>query len=135
MPFDVEFAYMYGINALTKTRFKFKDLSYRKNLVEWMCILNSSYPPDNLNFTLPSRANANLVDRKRKRFPFPQLETRKDDLIVIKKTYNLLNPKSFAKNNSVISANSCITKIISLKNLKISRNLIPSPKQTFACTA
>ncbi len=60
MPFDVEFAFMYGINALTKTRFKVKDLSYRKNLVEWWCILNSLYPPDSeSNATPPPHANLN----------------------------------------------------------------------------
>ncbi len=59
MPFDVAFALMYGINAKTKTRFKVKDLSYRKNLVEWMCILNSLYPPDNLTITPPPHSNPN----------------------------------------------------------------------------
>jgi hypothetical protein len=134
MPMDVELALVYGINALTKTCFKIKDLSYRKNLVEWMCILNSLYPPDNLNFTRPLRVNANLADRKRKPFLFPQSETGKDNYIFIKKPYSLLIPKLFAKNNSVIPANSLNTKIISLKNLKIPQNVIPFPEETFACT-
>jgi hypothetical protein len=132
MPVDVELALLYGIYA--KTKICFKDLSYRKNLVEWMCILNSLYPPDNLNFTRPLRVNANLADRKRKPFLFPQSETGKDNYIFIKKPYSLLIPKLFAKNNSVIPANSLNTKIISLKNLKIPQNVIPFPEETFACT-
>ncbi len=148
MPFDVEFALMYGINAKTKTRFKFKDLSYRKNLVEWMCILDSLYPPDNkLNstppshanpnpnlITPPSRVNANLVDRKRKPFPFPQFKTGDNNFIRIKKIYNVITAKPCAKNNNVVSSFLINTKIINLNNLKIPQNPIPFPKQTFACT-
>jgi hypothetical protein len=145
MPMDVELALMNGIYAKTKTRFKFKDLSYRKSLVEWMCILNSLYPPDNLTVTRPPYTN--LVTPKSpkgdfslelftigNRKPFPQLETRKDGLIVIKKPCNLLIPKPFAKNNSVSSATSRHTKILKINNLKILKSTIPFPEQTFACT-
>ncbi len=134
MPFHVEFALMYGINAKTKTRFKIKDLSYRKNLVEWMCILNSLYPPDNLNFTRPSRINANSVDRKRKTFPFPKIKTGNNNFIPIKKICNVFTAKLCAKNNGVVSSFLFSTKIAGINNLKIPQNPIPFPKQTFACT-
>jgi hypothetical protein len=140
MPMDVEIALMYGIKAVTKTRFKFKDLSYRKSLAEWMCLLNSLYPPDS-ELNIPSHytdlksplGDLGVTNRKLKPFPFPQLETRKGDLMVIKKPYNLLIPKPFAKNNSVISSVSLNAKIIKINNLKISQNTIPFPKQIFAC--
>ncbi len=131
MPIDVELALLYGIKP--KTKFCGKDLSYRKNLVEWMCILNSLYPPDNLNFTRPSRVNANLVDKKRKQFPFPQLKTGNNNFIRVKKIYNVFSAKPCAKNNNVVSSFLINTKIINFNNLKIPQNPIPFPKQILAC--
>jgi hypothetical protein len=66
MPYDVEFALMYGIKP--KTRFKVIDWSYRKSLPEWKRFLNTIYPPDDLNIipqpnsinpTLQSHPNSN----------------------------------------------------------------------------
>ncbi len=61
MPFDVEFALMYGLKP--KTKFRYRDLSHRKSLVEWMCILNSLYPPDKLTITRPSHYNLKSPSR------------------------------------------------------------------------
>jgi hypothetical protein len=141
MPFDVEFALMYGINALTKTRFKVKDLSYRKNLVEWMCILNSLYPPDSKSNIPSHRTNLKsplgdlgVTNRKRKPFPFPKIKPGNNNFIQIKKICNVFTAKSCAKNNGVVSSFLFSTKIVSINNLKIPQNPIPFPKQTFACT-
>jgi hypothetical protein len=133
MPFDVEFALMYGINA--KTKISYKDISYRKNLVEWMCILNSLYPPDNLTITHPSHpnSNSNLAVGNPKRKPFPQFKTGNNNFTHIKKAYNVTTAKLCAKNNNVVSSFLISTKIINFNNLKIPQNAIPFPKQTFAC--
>jgi hypothetical protein len=137
MPFDVEFALMYGIKP--KTRFKVKDLSYRKNLVEWMCILNSLYPPDNLTNTHQPHTNPHpnlfgVAIGNRKQFPFPQLKTGNNNFIRVKKIYNVITAKPCAKNNNVVSSFLINTKIINFNNLKIPQNVIPCPKQIFACT-
>jgi hypothetical protein len=73
MPKEVMLALLYGIKP--KSRFKVKDLSYRKSLAEWKQLLNTIYPPDNLNIihqpnsnpinlTLPSHPNtsSNLIN-------------------------------------------------------------------------
>jgi hypothetical protein len=142
MPFDVEFALIYGLKS--KTKIRYKDLSYRKNLVEWMRILNSLYPPDHL--TITHQPHANLVTPKgdfslglsaignRKRKPFPQFKTGNNNFIRVKKIYNVFSAKPCAKNNKVVSSFLINTKIIRFNNLKIRQNAIPFPKQTFACT-
>ncbi len=147
MPFDVEFALLYGLKQ--KTKIRYKDLSYRKNMVEWMCILNSLYPPDKLNFTLQSHPNPHLVIPKspkgdfslelsaignRKRKPFPQFKTGNNNFIRVKKIHNVITAEPCAKNNNVVSSFLINTKIIKTNNLKILKNIVPSPKQIFACT-
>jgi hypothetical protein len=69
MPMDVELALMYGIYAKTKNRFKFKDLSYRKSLAEWKQLLNTWYPPDNLNSAHQSNPSSGLVNGNQEQFP------------------------------------------------------------------
>ncbi len=139
MPFDVEFALMYGLKP--KTKFRYKDLSYRKNLVEWWCILNSLYPPDNLNNKPSHHTNIKsplgdlgVTNGNRKRKPFPKLKTGNNTFNRIKKIYNVFSAKPCAKNNNVVSSFLINTKINNFNNLKISQNAIPFPKQTFACT-
>ncbi len=137
LPMGIELALLYGLKS--KTKIRYKDLSYRKNLVEWWCILNSLYPPDNLIITPPSHANSNsnltgdlgVTIGNRKRKPFPQFKTGNTNFIRIKKIYNVITAKLCAKNNNVVSSFLLNTKIINFNNLKIPKNAIPFPKQTF----
>jgi hypothetical protein len=129
MPFDVEFALMYGIK--TKTRFKVIDLSYRKNLAEWMCILNSLYPPDyessGNDFTLQPHLNSSSNNVKRLLHPNPA------------PLLSLGGDKAFAGSRGgfyILNKTRVInTKIISINNLKNSQNPVPFTKQNFACTS
>lgn len=142
MPFHVEFALMYGVNALTKIRFKIKDLSYRKSLEEWRQLLNTIYPPDNLTITHQSHPNitgdlgVTNGNRKQKRFPFlfPQFQIEKNNFTPIKKAYNAITEKYMVENDRGVSSASPCSKIIQITNLKISKNAISLSKQTFACT-
>ncbi len=139
MPFDVEFALMYGINALTKTRFKGKDLSYRKSLVQWWLVINSNYPDDSkVNSPPRNHINSTLVNGNRKQFP--QLKTRNNNssqnvipLLLSRRGQSYAGSwGGFCTLNKTCDIN---TKIISFNNLKIPQNTIPFPKQIFACTA
>jgi hypothetical protein len=157
-PEEVEFALMYGINAKTKTRFKFKDLSYRKTLAEWKQLLNSIYPPDNLTITLPPHTNPNPAPLLFLGGDKAHTRSRGGHYLALYKTSNtnsnlairnrkrkqfpqlktrnnnfISHSQPFAKNNSVSSATSFNTKIIKINNLKISQNAIPFTKQIFAC--
>ncbi len=95
MPFDVEFALMYGLKP--KTKFRYRDLSHRKSLVEWMCILNSLYPPDKLTITRPSHYNLKSPSRDL------GVKHGNNNFIRIKKIYNVIMAKPCAKNNKVVS--------------------------------
>jgi hypothetical protein len=141
MPFDVEFALIYGINALTKTRFKVIDLSYRKTLLQWKLLLNEIYPHDNLYFTrqprlnrnpilttLPSHTHTNLKSHSRnlgvttgKRKPFPALKTgNQNPNYFTLQSHTNTNPNLAGGRANARSRGGCI--------LKISQNPIPFPK-------
>lgn len=133
---DVMLALLYGIK--TKARFKFKDLSYRKSLAEWMKMINGNYPSDNLNIIPPSNVNKN-------QFPFPKLETGNNNLIHFLKLYSHSN--FISKNNAIIDKSkiSHITHLshtntnsnhnnIPFKILKNTPSLTPFPKPMVACT-
>jgi hypothetical protein len=144
MPFDVEFALMYGIQP--KTKFHIKDTSYRKSLAQWRQLLNTIYPEDDLNFTHPPHPNTNpnstgdlgMTIGNRKRKPFPQFKAGNNNFI---RTFIPLLFSRRGQSNAGSRGGLCTlnktrdvnSKILNLNNLKISQNAIPFPKQILAC--